>query len=281
MPVGNSLYAALTASEAGPFTAVGANGSGCSAGYFSITPDASGNGEAVYEVLQANTSSPTENLEIDVLISFTASPGTNSPALTVTPPGPTLIEASFAPFSMVYTPTSTDPVPRFGDLGTPVTHFTITKCATHLLFPFVTNLAGFDTGIAISNTSADQYGTSTQDGTCSLYFYGTGAPAGGPVTIPNATVMCPPGPSGATDQVFHGTTCATTASTIAPSFQGYVIADCQFQYAHGFGFVTPFGSGMGPSMGYLPLIIPDPAVGARAPSPFPVKGPGSGEQLGY
>jgi hypothetical protein len=280
-PFGNSLYAALTASEVGPFSAVTANGSGPSAGYWSVPLDSSGNGEAVYEVLQANTSSPTENLEVDVFISFTASPGTNSPALTVTPPGPTQIEASFAPISTVLTASSTDPVPRFVDLPMPgpVTHFTITKCATHLLFPFVTNQAGFDTGLAISNTSQDQYMTSTQDGTCTLYFYGTNAPAA--VTIPNATVPCPTGPSGATGQLFHGTTCATTASTIAINFQGYVIADCQFQYAHGFAFVTPLGLAPGPGMGYLPLIIPDPALNARVPSPFPLKGPGSGEQLGY
>jgi len=34
-------------------------------------------------------------------------------------------------------------------------------------------------------------------------------------------------------------------------------------------------------MGYLPLIIPDPALNARVPDPFPDKGKGSGEQLGY
>ncbi len=34
---------------------------------------------------------------------------------------------------------------------------------TNLLYPFVTNQAGFDTGLAISNTSCDPYGTSSGD----------------------------------------------------------------------------------------------------------------------
>ena len=43
---------------------------------------------------------------------------------------------------------------------------------TKLLFPFVTNQAGFDTGIAISNISDDPFGTEKQEGTCTIYYYG-------------------------------------------------------------------------------------------------------------
>ena len=39
---------------------------------------------------------------------------------------------------------------------------------TNLLFPYVTNANGFDTGIAISNTSADPFSTATGSGTCTL-----------------------------------------------------------------------------------------------------------------
>lgn len=43
---------------------------------------------------------------------------------------------------------------------------------TRLLFPFVTNQSGFDTGIAISNISKDPFGTLHQEGTCTIHCYG-------------------------------------------------------------------------------------------------------------
>jgi len=124
----------------------------------------------------------------------------------------------------------------------------------------VTNQAGFDTGLAISNTSQDPYGTSTQTGTCTLNFYGDTAPAA--FTTPA--------------DVAAGTTWTTTALSVAPGFQGYVIADCQFQYAHGFAFVTRVGA-VDVAMGYLPLVIPDPP---RAPNGFDKANAGAGEMLG-
>lgn len=62
---------------------------------------------------------------------------------------------------------------------------------TNLLFPFVTNQAGFDSGVAISNTSADPFGTAGSSGTCRLHYYGntTGggaAPASQTTTSPIA-----------------------------------------------------------------------------------------------
>jgi hypothetical protein len=69
-----------------------------------------------------------------------------------------------------------------------------------------------------------------------------------------------------------------------PNFTGYVIAVCNFQYAHGFAFVSDLGA-RNLAMGYLALIIPDPP---RSASPFEcAAGSGivgcvaSGEQLGY
>ena len=139
---------------------------------------------------------------------------------------------------------------------------TIVKCATHLLFPFVTNQAGFDTGFAISNTSMDQYGTSTQTGTCTFNFFGTAAPA----AVTTAAAVDP------------GTTYTNLTSVLAPGFQGYVIVDCQFQYAHGFAFITQIGTFLG-TEGYLALIIPDPP---RAAGAFPnIGGAVPGEQLGF
>ena len=43
---------------------------------------------------------------------------------------------------------------------------------TTLMFPFITNQAGFDTGIAISNTSASPFGNPPQAGICTIHYYG-------------------------------------------------------------------------------------------------------------
>ncbi len=96
---------------------------------------------------------------------------------------------------------------------------------TYLLFPFGTNQSGFDTAIVISNTGQDPSGSSGQDGTIVLSFYGTGAPS--PVTTSNIT---------------QGNTYTNLLSVIAPGYQGYVIASCNFPLAHGFAFISDIGA---------------------------------------
>src|SRR4051812_3536907 len=88
---------------------------------------------------------------------------------------------------------------------------------THLLFPFMTNTLGFDTGFAISNTTADPFGTTGVPAACTFTFYqGTVNPP------PAATSIIPP-----------GTTYTGLLSNIAPGFQGYMVATCNFPLAHG------------------------------------------------
>jgi hypothetical protein len=72
---------------------------------------------------------------------------------------------------------------------------------------------------------------------------------------------------------------------VAPNFLGYVIAVCNFQYGHGFAFVSDVGA-RNLAMGYLALVIPDPP---RSATPFDcsaLTGAGitcaaTGEQLGF
>jgi hypothetical protein len=111
---------------------------------------------------------------------------------------------------------------------------------TRLLFPFMTNQDGFDTGLAISNTSMDPFGTVTETGSCTLTFYGAAAP-----TTPANT-----------GTIAAGTTYASLVSVLAPGFQGYMIADCDFDFAHGFAFVSDVGA-QKLAMGYLPLVLSD------------------------
>jgi len=239
-----TLIMELVTSETGGFSAASSG---------TITLDATGNGAAVYEVVQQNAFT-IESISIPFTVSFTANPGANSPAL-----GTSTFGGSFAPISTVTVATTSDPIPRFADTSVAANHITVNKCATHLLFPFATNQVGFDTGIAISNTSQDPYGTSTQTGTCTINFFGAGAPA----AVTTAAIAA-------------GTTYASTVMALAPNFQGYIIADCEFQYAHGFAFVTRVGA-TDVAMGYLALIIPDPP---RSPNGFDKAALGAGEMLG-
>jgi hypothetical protein len=150
-----------------------------------------------------------------------------------------------------------------------VTGSTFNLCTTSLLFPFVTNQLGFDTGLAIANTSTDPFGSSgatAQAGTCTLNFYGAGAPSPNNVTTPN---------------VPSGTVFAGVLSGLAAGFQGYIIAQCSFQFAHGFAFITDgVGASGGLSQGYLAGIIPDVNQVGRAANPLSVAPSGTGESLG-
>jgi hypothetical protein len=138
---------------------------------------------------------------------------------------------------------------------------TIFRCTTTLLFPFVTNDAGFDTGIAISNTSDDWIGTDPQRGACTIHYIGL--QNGGENDKPEETSGIL---EGGQQLVFtlsgFGSDPLVTGN---PGFQGFVIAECEFQFAHGFAFITDgFG---GPSVnvaqGYLALVIPRDEEGNR------------------
>ncbi|MBV9505718.1 MAG: hypothetical protein JO323_12015, partial [Acidobacteriia bacterium] len=222
-----------------------------------ITPTTGNSATAVWEVINTQPS-VIDTYYFGIYYTYSASPGTNVP-----PAGTATVNLSYSPTSTTTT-ASSGPIPRFIDTSKAGNAFSVSICRTVLLFPFVTNQAGFDTGLAISNTSTDPFGTSPQQGTCQMSWYGSAAPT------------TPPTPSIAT-----ATTYANLASSLAPGFQGYMIAVCNFQYAHGFAFISDVGA-RNLAMGYLALIIPDPAVTIkRQANPFPLSGPVTGEQLGY
>lgn len=230
----NATQLRLVSSETGAFAPLGTVGTPQQITL--TTTGAVSSGAAIYEVLSTNPFS-LETVDIPVNLSFTANPGSNLPGL-----GTGQVSGSFAPTSTNTAATdSSAPIPRFADTSTATSAFQINPCVTNLLFPFVTNMAGFDTGLAISNTSADPFGTAPQNGTCTLNFYGANAPAA--LTSPVVTA---------------GTVYATLASTSAPNFQGYVIAQCRFQFGHGFAFISDLGA-QRLAEGYLALVIPDPA----------------------
>ncbi|HZL55966.1 MAG TPA: hypothetical protein VFC21_02730, partial [Bryobacteraceae bacterium] len=104
--------------------------------------------------------------------------------------------------------------------------------AQPLLFYGLSNQNGQDTGIAISNTTTDGFGSTSARGTCALTFFGNGAPAS-PFTTPN---------------IPSGTVYATTVSSLAPGFQGYATASCTFPLARGYSYLFNGASEDGDSL---------------------------------
>jgi len=191
------------------------------------------------------------------------------------------VNGTLAPTSTDLTQSQTAPQPRFQLTPQQGTQpFQIVRCVTNLLFPYVTNTGTYNTGMALVNTSKDNFGTPTQTGACHLYFFGNmpiamqTTPTVGAGTVDvryrslvKFTLTAPP-----TDSSGNSTFTQSTAG-----FEGYVIARCDFQFAHGFAFIVDqtlpgFGS-----ESYLALIIPDET--SRQPWPFDFWANSSGEQL--
>lgn len=109
---------------------------------------------------------------------------------------------------------------------------------TRLLFPFVSNQAGFDTGVSVSNTGLDSSGTVGKSGTCTVRYYGQVA-GGGAVPAPQTTNAAIPVGG---QLVFLLSGGGTFGIAGAPGFQGYIEIDCAFPFAHGFGFLSDAGA---------------------------------------
>ena len=237
---GGPDIAQLTANETGAFSPVGATGGAPNTS--AINPVAqltvtNGSATAVWEDLLSDPNTFV-TLNFGFYVTYTANPGANSPAL-----GTTTVNGSYAPTSTVTIAANAN-VPRFADTSTATNIFTVVPCLTTLLFPYLTNQAGFDTGIAVSATATDPFGTTPQSGTCTFNWYG--AAFTGATPTPNI-------PSGTT----YSTLVSTTLNNVIGGFTGYMIAVCRFQYAHGFAFISDLGA-RNLAMGYLALIIPDP-----------------------
>jgi hypothetical protein len=222
---------------------------------------------AVWEVINTNPAA-NESFSFGVWTAYTANAAANTP-----PVGTATVNMSYAP-----TPDATSftqavggaassvlTIPRFADTSTAASLLSIIQCSTSLLFPFVTNQAGFDTGIAIMNTTSDPFGTKPQAGICTFWFYGQNAPPNYP------TPIIPSGNNTASS------TYAFLASTIAPNFQGYMISVCNFQLAHGYAFVSDIGA-QKLAHGYLALILNN-GTATRPPSSSNLQNGSATEQL--
>ena len=208
-----------------------------------------GSGWIGYEVTDDWTIA-SEDCDIEVWFAWTPDTENDLPA-----PGTGQVSVSYAPLSTVGTSTENDePRPRFleGSGSDPENVVNVVRCTSTILFPFVTNQSNFDTGLVISNTTEDWLGTSPQDGACEIHYHGEttgGGPA--PPTDPSAVIL-------AGDQLVWLLSSGNAGMDLDPAveFQGYVIAVCDFQYGHGYAFISDgFGAIPKLAQGYLALIL--------------------------
>jgi hypothetical protein len=244
-------YAQLIVSDTSPennaaapfLTATGSNGG---INFVALTPAAGSNTvTAVWEVINSNVNQNQQNFDFATFISYSSNVANNTPAA----PSAISVSMSFAPISNVFSASSSAPIPRFIDLGTGdnLNWANINICTTALLFPYITTVTGFETGVAIANTTMDPFGTGNQAGTCNLYWYGNNNGGATNTPIPLTTT-----PTIAAGTVWTGT--SGSSNMAGPGFTGYMIATCNFQKAHGSAFVTDIGS-RGILSGYLALVI--------------------------
>ena len=200
-------------------------------GYGEVELSASGTGEVKYSVSTQSGATANDpmvtsvdggryNEWVNLPVKFEWESGDDMPAI-----GAGSVDVSFNPVS-----NDDDDIPRYVASNAPVVVVEISDCVTSLLFPFVTNMYGYDTGIALTNTS-------DTDGSCTVSYSGSDAPA----DDSEVTVMA-------------GMSMTFGVSMMAPEFQGYVEAMCDFDKVEGFAFISNgFGSMGGPTaaQGYL------------------------------
>jgi len=238
-------------------------------------PLVNGAGLAVWEVTSSNPSA-NEEFIFTYAVAFRPNPQQGLPGL-----GTAQVIGNLAPFytanNQVERMGSTIlPIPRFASRTDATTIATFQQCVTNLLFPYVTNWAGFDTGIAIANTSQDPFSSPAdrlQSGRCTLNYYGRLANGNPPTTTREQTDR----------DVAAGETITMVLSSGGglglrgnPNFQGYIIAQCGFRFAHGFAFITdgPIGQAR-VAEGYLALVLDGAAENDRP------RGVSFGENLGH
>jgi len=208
----------------------------------------SGAGAAVWNV-DSSAAGQISSFTFPISVTYKASP------LPAT--GTATVAGNYAPTTTVFTYSASAPAPRFVDDPQSATTFTIAPCRTNLLFPFVTNQAGFDTGIVISNTSSDPFGTVPQRGVCKLNYYGGTAGGGAAPGVQTSGVV-----TEGQQLVLTVSNGGNLGITATPGFQGYIIAQCDFQYAHGFAFISDLGASR-VAEGFLAIVLDSDMFGTQ------------------
>jgi hypothetical protein len=237
----------------GAYSAVSATNSSTQSGNTIPTAPitlSNGAGMAVWEVMTSNPFT-VQTIEVGVSVAYVANTSNNLPGI-----GSASVAGSFAPLSTVTTASTANNQPRFADTSSARTLLSINACSTNILFPFLTNQVGFDSGVAIANTSTDPFGTAPQSGACKMNYYGE-TTGGGAAPAAQTSAVIPSGKT-LTATLSSGGNYGVAAT---PGFQGYVIAQCAFQYGHGFAYISDVGANR-IAEAYLALIM-DSALETR------------------
>jgi hypothetical protein len=219
-----------------------------------------GSATAIYEVTLANLTA-IKSFTLPVYTTFAAN-------TVIAPAGPITVTTSYSPSPATPGAALASPIPTipyFANTGTVLNGSTYAICQTTLLFPFVTNQSGFETGIAIANTGLDNLNptgkvtsvATGQAGACTINFYGSvGAEGGAQPTQPSAANF-PSATSKPITTIVPGATHADTLTDVVGGpFQGYAIAVCPFLYAKGFAFIEyGLATSNGVVEGYLADVI--------------------------
>jgi hypothetical protein len=127
--------------------------------------------------------------------------------------------------------------------GNPVPYFTINPTRTYLLYPYVTDMVGWQTGLEVSNTGNDftVFGNSGQAGALDFYLFPSGAapfeftPAAGVGRGLDSNGLLQPGGDFA---VSLDTLLGQSGhSNLQGHFDGYVIVAAHFNFGHGAALV--------------------------------------------
>ncbi len=178
------------------------------------------------------------------------------------------VSASFAPRSSVLVASRDAPQPRFAaEVGMSESRMDFAACRTTLMFPFVTNQAGFDTGVVITHGSPSALigGTGRErTGSCDLHYFGATPDTSQFLLVQHSTSI------DAGEQLVMTVSSGNSAQNILGTnqFEGYIMAVCGFPEARGYAFISDgFGGIADLAMGYLAPIISTDAEGSRiAPS---------------
>ena len=131
-------------------------------------PVVDGIGRAVWEVAEADRGL-RETVSLAIAVIYKTNVTESLPTLGASTLAASLGSLSGTPFAA---PAPTGPIPRLLEATTARPFLTVQACRTNILFPFVSNQAGLDTGLVIANTSMDPFGTPIHTGACSLNFHG-------------------------------------------------------------------------------------------------------------
>lgn len=209
-----------------------------------LTVASNGTAEAVWEVTNTDLQSDTYTFAVYAVYAANALGANPATAATVALGyAPTNGSASTNPVGVTLTN-----IPRFVAPGAAVPLLALLPCRTTLLFPYVTSFKpatgpSWQTGVAIENTGLDPMTTTGGTGTCTLSFYGAGAPP---------SVQTPPIAPGS-GYAFDITDPGLTGQANT-NWTGYIFAVCNFNYGHGFAFIED-GSPQGNAMGYLADVL--------------------------